>query len=155
MYKVLIPLFALIASSALAGEIDKRQVFTVTEPQRLHVIEEMAALLSGTQEILTGLSKSDMTAVNQYASSLGMGMTHKSEDHLKGLLPKEFMQLGLSVHQDFDTIAADALAIKDPKHTLQQLGDAMSKCVACHATYQIRTVKASLKSVRKSNHHDH
>ncbi|MEY3287802.1 MAG: hypothetical protein RLZZ419_44 [Pseudomonadota bacterium] len=155
MYKFLIPVIALIATSALAGEIDKRKVLTITELQRLHVIEEMAALLSETQNILAALSKSDMAAVHQYASSLGIGMSHKAEDHLKGILPKEFMQLGISVHQDFDAIAADALSIKDPKHTLQQLGDSMSKCVACHANYQIRTVKASVKSASKSNHHDH
>lgn len=155
MYKFLIPVFALIATSALAGDIDKRQVLTITEPQRLHVIEEMAALLSGTQNILAALSKSDMAAVHQYASSLGIGMYHKAEDHLKGVLPKEFMKLGISVHQDFDTIAADALSIKDPKHTLQQLGESMSKCVVCHATYQIRTVKTSLKSTSKFNHHEH
>lgn len=131
MYKVLVPLFALIATSALASDLDKRQILTITKSQRLHVIEEMAALLSGTQNILAALSKSDMAAVNQYASSLGIGMTHKAEDHLKGLLPKDFMQLGLSVHQDFDTIAADALAIKDPKHTLQQLSDSMSGNCQC------------------------
>jgi hypothetical protein len=155
LYKVLIPLFALIATSALASDLDKRQVLIVTESQRLHVIEEMGALLSGTQDILAALSKGDMAAVNQYASSLGMSMTIKTEDHLKGVLPKEFMQLGISVHQDFDKIAADALAIKDPKHSLQQLSESMSKCVACHATYQIRTVKTSLKPASKSNHHEH
>ena len=115
----------------------------------------MGALLSGTQNILAALSKGDMAAVNQYASSLGMSMTIKTEDHLKGVLPKEFMQLGIAVHQDFDKIAADALAIKDPKHSLQQLSESMSKCVACHATYQIRTVKTSLKPASKSNHHEH
>ena len=36
-------------------------------------------------------------------------------------------------------IAADAESLKDPKHTLQQLSDAMSKCNVCHASYQIRT----------------
>lgn len=41
----------------------------------------------------------------------------KTEDHLKGVLPKEFMQLGISVHQNFDKIAVDAQSIKDPKHT--------------------------------------
>jgi hypothetical protein len=69
LYKVLIPLFALIATSALASDLDKRQILTVTESQRLHVIEEMGALLSGAQNILVALSKDDMAAVNQYASS--------------------------------------------------------------------------------------
>lgn len=152
MYKALIPLLSLIATSVLADGLDKRQVLIITESQRLHVIEEMGALLSGTQNILAALSKNDMTAVNQYARSLGMSMTIKTEDHLKGVLPKEFMQLGISVHQDFDKMAADALAIKDPQHTLQQLSESMGKCVACHATYQIRAIKKSLKPTTHSDH---
>lgn len=155
MYKALIPFFALVATSALAGDFDKCQILTITESQRVHVIEEMGTLLSGTQNILAALSKGDMVAVTQYASSLGVGMTHKAEDHLKGVLPKEFMALGISVHEDFDKIAANAQSIKDPKHTLLQLSESMGKCVACHATYQIRTVKTSLKPASKSNHHEH
>ena len=55
-----------------------------------------------------------MDAVAKYARPLGMSMAHKAEDHLKDALPKEFMQLGMSVHQDFDQIAADAASLKDP-----------------------------------------
>jgi ATP phosphoribosyltransferase regulatory subunit HisZ len=75
-----------------------------------------------------------------------MGMAGKAEDNFKGTLPKEFMQLGMSVYQDFDKIAADAESIKDPKHTLQQLSQSMGKCVACHATYQIDILKTSPSS---------
>ncbi len=133
--------WSLITTSALAEEVDKRQTLTITETQRGHVLEEMRALLAGTQSILDALSRDDMAAVAQHAGVLGMGMAHKAEDHLKGALPKEFMQLGMSVHQDFDQIAADAESVKDPKHTLRQLGDSTGKCVACHATYQIRTTR--------------
>jgi hypothetical protein len=84
-----------------------------------------------------------------------MGMDVKAEDHLKGALPKEFMQLGMSVHQDFDKIAADAQSIKDPKHPLQQLSQTMGKCTACHAIYQIRIANKSLKPVHQANRHEH
>ena len=47
------------------------------------------------------------------------------------------MQLGLSVHRDFDRIADDAELLKDPKHTLRQLGAAMNTCAACHDSYRI------------------
>ena len=146
MYKALVLFFALVATSALASDFDKRQVLTITVLQRGHVIEEMSALLSGTQNILAALSNDDMAAVAQYASSLGMGMAIKAEDHLKGALPRDFMRLGTSVHQDFDKIAADAQPIKDPKHTLLQLSEAMGKCAACHAAYQLRTVKKISKN---------
>jgi len=123
-------LVELVATSALAGDIDKRQVLTLTDPQRGHVREEMRALLAGTQQILAALSRDDMAAVAQFARPLGMGMAHKTEDPLTGALPKEFRQLGMSLHQDFDQIAMDAESIKDPKHTLRPLSDFMSKCVA-------------------------
>ncbi|WP_231886491.1 hypothetical protein [Methylomonas methanica] len=127
------------ASSAVAEETDKRQILKLSEPQREHVLLEMRTLLSGTQSILDALAKDDMAAVAQQAQLLGMTMAHKAEDHLKGALPQEFMKLGMAVHQDFDQIAADAESIKDTKHSLSQLSASMSKCVACHATYQIRT----------------
>ena len=155
MYKALVPFFALIATSALAGDFDKSRVLAITAPQRGHILEEMQALLSGTQNILAALSKDDMAAVAQYARLLGMDMDRKAEDSLKNALPKEFMQLGMSVHQDFDQIAIDAQSINDSKHTLRQLSDSMGKCVACHATYQIRIVKQSLKSASQSNHREH
>ena len=138
---LLILFFGLITTSALAEEADKRQILTITETQRGYVLEEMRALLAGTQIILEALSKDDMTAVAQQARLLGMGMAQKAEDQLKGALPKEFMQFGMAVHQDFDQIAADAESVKDSKHTLRQLSDSTGKCVACHATYQIRTTR--------------
>jgi len=54
----------------------------------------MNALVSGTQNILAALSNDDMAAVAQYASSLGMGMALKAEDHSQRSLPRGVMQLG-------------------------------------------------------------
>jgi hypothetical protein len=141
----------LVATPADAQDFDKRQVLSLSEPQRAHVLEEMRALLAGTQNILAALSRDDMAAVAGYARPLGMGMAQKAEDHLKGSLPKEFMQLGMSVHRDFDLIAADAESLKDPRHTLRQLSESMGKCNACHATFQIRI--AAQPSVPAESHH--
>lgn len=130
--------FIAITPAVAANEIDKRQVLSFTEMQRNHVLTEMRAFLAGTQGILDALLREDMAAVARHARPLGMGMAHKAEDHLKEILPKDFMHLGMSVHKDFDQIAADAESLKDPKHTLRQLSESMKKCVACHADYQIR-----------------
>jgi len=35
-------------------------------------------------------------------------MKHKAENPLHDVLPQEFMQPGMSLHKDFDLIAADA-----------------------------------------------
>jgi hypothetical protein len=96
-----------------------------------------------------------MATVAREARSLGMGMVHKGEDHLKAVLPKEFMQLGMSVHKSFDKIAFDAESLKDPKHTLRQLGESMQKCNACHASYQIRVKDNPASSEMQHSHHQH
>lgn len=147
----------LISTSAIAADKDSRQVLALSEAQRSHVLEEMRALLSGTRNILAALSTDDMASVSKSARPLGLGMAHKAEDHLKGVLPKEFMKLGMSLHQDFDQIAADAESKKDPKLTLRQLSDAMAKCVACHDAYQIRATPASGQPAQthKHGHHSH
>ena len=145
----------LISASAMAADMDNQQTLTLNEAQRSHVLEEMRALLSGTRDILAALSADDMASVSRYARPLGLGMAHKAEDHLKSILPREFMQLGMSLHQDFDLIAADAESKKDPKLTLRQLSDAMAKCVACHDAYQIQTASSPSQPVQAQKHEHH
>jgi hypothetical protein len=128
----------LFTAAAPANEIDKRQVISLSEHQRDHVLTEMRALLSGTRNILAALSRDEMPAVAREARALGLGMAGKGESHLGSVLPEEFMRLGMSVHKDFDNIALDAESIKDPRHTLRQLSEAMKKCDSCHASFQIR-----------------
>ncbi len=140
----LIFLMGLMAMAVMADEADNRQVLNLSNPQRNHVLGEMRSLLAGTQMILAALTKDDMAAVAEHAQALGFNMKHKAENPLHDVLPKDFMQLGMSMHKDFDLIAADATSLKDPKHTLQQLSATMGKCTACHETYQIQV--SSLKS---------
>ncbi len=155
MKKILALTLGFVAFAAMADEVDKRQILPLSEQQRNHVLTEMRGLLSGTQNILDALSREDMVAVAREARSLGMGMVHKGEDHLKAVLPREFMQLGMSVHKSFDKIALDAESLKDPKHTLRQLSESMQKCNACHATYQIRVNEQSADSETQHSHHEH
>ncbi len=142
MNKIIL-LLACFATSALAEEVDNRQMLNLTESQRNHVLSEMRSLLTGTQNILAALANDDRVAVAEHAQSLGFNMKHKAENPLHDVLPKDFMMLGMSMHKDFDLIAADAITLKDTKHTLKQLSGTMGKCTACHATYQIRVSQAS------------
>ncbi len=135
----------------MADEVDKRQILPLTEMQRDHVLTEMRALLSGTQNILDALLREDMAAVARDARSLGMGMVHKAEDHLKAVLPKEFMQLGMSVHKDFDQIAIDAESLKDPKHTLRQLSESMKN--AMPVTPAIKFASRNNRLIRRRSIH--
>jgi len=147
---------AFFVTSAWADEIDNRQALTLPAPQRHHVLTEMRDLLAGTQAILAALAKNDMAAVAESARAVGFDMKHKAENSLHQVLPKEFMQLGMSMHKDFDLIAADAESLKDPRHSLRQISETMAKCTACHAAYQInvgQTAEARLDEVAQRGSH--
>ena len=137
-----------------AAPIDKREVLVLTPMQREHVLDEMRALLSGVQNILGALAEDDMKAVSDIARPLGRNMAGKAEDHLKGVLPKHFMQLGMDVHHDFDSIAELAESGADGKAVLSELSRSMKKCQACHAHYQIYPLKSS-GAEEKNSHHGH
>ena len=135
----------LASITAIAEEVDQRQAIKLNAEQRAHVLGEMRKLLSGTQAILAALSVDDMTAVAQQARALGVNMGHKAENNLHDVLPPTFMQLGTSVHQDFDRIATEAESLKDPKHTLRQLSTTMNTCAACHDAYQLQSAQVKRK----------
>ncbi|MCX7184447.1 MAG: hypothetical protein NTW90_04285 [Nitrosospira sp.] len=155
MKKIIAMTLCLVATTVTANDIDERRVLPVTEMQRNHILTEMRALLAGTQNILSALARDDMAAVARHARPLGTGMAHKGEDHMQAALPQEFMRLGMSVHKDFDQIAADAESLKNPKHTLKQLSESMNKCVACHAAYQLRITDQPEKSHAQPMRHKH
>ncbi|MEZ0123597.1 MAG: hypothetical protein AB9Q21_13700 [Candidatus Reddybacter sp.] len=134
--------------------VDKREVLALTPMQREHVLGEMRALLSGVQNILGALAENDMKAVAEIARPLGRSMAGKAEDHLKGVLPKYFMQLGMDVHHDFDRIATLAESGADSKAVLRELSRSMKKCQACHTHYQIYPLKSSGRE-GKSSHQGH
>jgi cytochrome c556 len=127
-----------LSSLAVAHESDIRTVVPLSEPHRAQVLTEMRQFLSGLAEMSAALAKEDMESVARAAHSLGSPMTHHVPADLKQALPEDFRKLGFAVHADFDQIALDAESLGDARHTLAQLGETLSKCVACHNTYQIR-----------------
>ena len=155
MKKIYALVLCLSMTTVMARDIDERKILSLNEMQRNHILTEMRALLQGTQQILHALSEEDMMAVARHARMLGMGMAHKGEDHLRSVLPENFMQLGMSVHQGFDQIAADAETLKNPKHTLIQLSNTMQHCITCHAAYQIQTTELPAKAENHPAHHNH
>lgn len=155
MKKIYVLVMCLIAAPVLATDIDERKVLSLNEMQRHHILTEMNALLLGTQQILQALSEEDMMAVARHARMLGMEMAHTGENHLRSVLPEDFMQLGMSVHKSFDQIAADAENLKDPQHTLSQLSATLQRCVACHTAYQIRATNLPDGTETHPIHHMH
>lgn len=155
MKKIYALVLCLSVTTIMAKDIDERKILSLNEMQRNHMLTGMHAMLHGTQQIFQALSEEDMMAVARHARTLGMERTHTGKNHLHSILPKDFMQLGMSMHQSFDQIATDAETLKDPKHTLTQLSTTMQYCAACHAAYQIQTTKQPVETEAHSDHHKH
>jgi len=143
-------------AAGTATHAETRQPLKLAPMQRDHVLDEMRALLAGSQQIVAALARDDMAAVAAAARPLGMGMARKAENHLGAALPRDFMRQGMAVHQDFDRIADDAEARKDPRLTLRQLGETMGRCVACHASFRIESAAAAAHDDHaEHDEHDH
>jgi len=117
---------------------DGRVAVLVTSQERNMMLSEMRDFVAGLQAINGALAREDMRAVAAAARALGTVRTKGEPAALMAKLPLEFKQLGLGVHRDFDTIALDAERLGQPRHTLGQLSATLSKCVACHAGYQVK-----------------
>lgn len=137
--------FAVPAAAAApdASRLDRRAVLSLTPAERGILLEEMHAFLAGVQKLTDALGREDYPAAAQAARALGPGMAHTVPAAMRAKLPLEFRQLGASTHADFAQIAMDAENLGDASHSLGQLASALQKCVACHATYQVRPAPAA------------
>ncbi len=101
------------------------------------VLTEMRAMLKSVEGVVTGLAERDMKQVAAAARASGMAAAADMSPQLMIALPLEFKQLGLSVHQGFDELAAAAEEGLPPSEVLSQLGAQLNACVACHASYRL------------------
>jgi cytochrome c556 len=118
--------------------VDGRTAILLEEGERVRVLGEMREFLSAVQIITTAAANEDMDTIAKTARSVGGANVEMMAPSMIAKLPLEFKTLGFSIHDDFDEIAKDAEELKDPQHTLEQLGAAMGKCVACHNIYQLK-----------------
>lgn len=118
---------------------DDRSAIALSEPERAFIRREMRGFLASLQDILESSAADDPARVASAARRSGMNGPEK--DHipptLASKLPKEFKQLGLATHRAFDGIADAAGRPGEPARALQQVGDVMRNCVACHSTWRI------------------
>lgn len=130
----------IIAGSTEKAE-DGRLAVLVTPQERAMILAEMRDFVSGLQAMTDALARGDMKGVATAARAMGSAKTKGEPAALMGKLPIEFKTLGLAVHRDFDAMALDAEGLGLPKHTLGQLAATLQKCVACHASFQIKAIQ--------------
>lgn len=117
---------------------DGRVAVLLAPGERALMLREMRDFVGGLQAIADALSREDMKGVAAAARRMGTARSHDVPAAMMGKLPLQFKTLAFSTHHAFDAIADDAEANGTPKRTLAQLADALQKCVACHASYQVK-----------------
>jgi hypothetical protein len=122
-----------------AAGTDGRSAIVLQPGERNLVLTEMRGLLVATQQILEGANQGDMQRINKAAHAVGMAGAADVNPALMAKLPIEFKQLGMSVHKEMDDIAKAAESGKSSAEILQMASNTLTKCVACHAAWQIKS----------------
>ncbi len=128
--------YKFIVAGSTTAAADGRTAILLEPGERDFVLREMRGFLVGLQRIDDALSRDDMQDVAKASRAVGTPKTHDVPVAIMGKLPLPFKRLAFGVHDDFDTIAADAQRGGTPKHTLGQLSDVLRKCTACHESYR-------------------
>lgn len=140
LWVVTIAVFAwfFIRGNTSAGT-DGRTAVVLQLGERNLVLTEMRGLLAATQQILEGANQGDMQRISKAARAAGMAGAADVNPSLMAKLPIGFKQLGMSVHHEMDDIAKAAETGKSPAEILQMASSTLSKCVACHTMWQLKS----------------
>src|SRR3989304_5480748 len=140
LWVVTIAIFAwfFIRGNITAGS-DNRTAIVLQGGERDLILLEMRGLLTSTHGILEGVIQADMNRVVQSSRASGMAPAADVNPALMAKLPLPFKTLGMSVHQDMDEIARAAEGGEPAPELLKMLSATLSKCVACHAEWQLKT----------------
>ncbi len=117
---------------------DGRTAVVLHVSERDLILSEMRGLLSATQGILEGVNQGDMQRVIKASSAAGMVVAADASPALMTKLPMELKSLGMSVHRDMDAIATAAENKVPAPEILKMLSNTLTKCVACHSTWQLK-----------------
>jgi hypothetical protein len=120
-------------------DVDDRTVIVLHPEERELVLAEMRGLLAATQGILEGASQNDIPRIIEAARTAGMVGMADVNMALMDKLPPEFKAVGMGIHHDMDDIAKAAQDGKTTSELLKMTSATLTKCVACHAVWQIKS----------------
>ena len=102
--------------------------------ERNLILTEMRGMLAAVQEIIADANAGEMEAVKATAHTVGLAEVAGVPAELMLKLPMDFKKLGRATHAGFDAVglAADF----DAAQVFEKLEENLSRCVACHASYQ-------------------
>ncbi len=126
-----------LVQGSVAPSDDNRIAVNLTKNERNFVLTEMRNFLMTTQGVSEAITNNDLELAAKFATQAGMQTEKDAPSSLLPKIPLAMKTLGYDTHQKFDQIASDALQLKDPMHSRQQLDALMKNCIACHASYKI------------------
>ena len=133
--------YKFIFQGSVGAASDGRTAIYLEQSERDFVLTEMRTFLMSVQQITTGLGKNDMQQVAAAARQVGAATAKQVPGSLMGKLPMGFKRLGMDTHAKFDQMALDAKEMGNRELVLEQLGELMQNCVACHASWRFEVVK--------------
>lgn len=119
------------------NEIDNRAEIPLPATGRNLILREMRQMLMASQGVIAGLSLNDLALAERSARSAGVAMAADIDPAVREKLPQTFRGLGMSVHQDFDTLADSIGQGATVQQILTRLSSLMSRCIACHDSYKL------------------
>jgi hypothetical protein len=117
---------------------DTRAVIALDAQARAAVLSEMRMLLENVRVIIEAAAKNDLKAIGAAARASGLKAASEAGESMEKALPKGFVALGMTMHKEFDAIAAQAEKGGDAAPILASVAETMKKCSACHAAYQVQ-----------------
>jgi hypothetical protein len=118
---------------------DGRTAVVLNAGERDFVLSEMRGLLAALHEILEGANRGDMKRIAESSRAVGTAGAADENPLLMAKLPLAFKTLGMGVHRDMDEIADAADRGRPVPELLKMASNVLAKCVACHASWQIKT----------------
>jgi cytochrome c556 len=125
---------AYLASTSQASQ---RQPLQLSASEREHLRAGMRTYLESVEGITQGLAENKMQAVAKSAKRSGQSLMDETAVAMVLKLPPAFVAASIDTHGKFEALAAAAAAGAPKAQLLDDLGQILSSCTACHATYRL------------------
>lgn len=124
---------------AVLDGLDSRVPLPLLPMMANHQKQNMRDHLTAVQEIISATSKNDFAAVEKAAARIGYSEAMAQMCTHLGAGAPGFTERALAFHHDADKIG-EAAKRNDAAAVLTALGQTLSECTSCHASYKQRVV---------------
>jgi hypothetical protein len=132
---------AIALPTAAAADDGTRQLVTLPEPMRQHMLANMRDHLAAVNEIQQLLgSGAFQRAADVAEKRLGLSSLERhGASHMAPFMPKAMQEIGTQMHKaasQFALVAQETGADGNAQRAIGSLASVTAQCVACHAAYR-------------------